>query len=103
MAEVAWFENVLGGILPIRPAVRGITAIDTASYRRHRTIFISDTHLGTRGCKAEALADFLAHNVCSTLFLVVDIIDGWRLKRHCYCTDEQSQLVAHILRKVDGG
>ena len=28
--------------------------------RRHRTIFISDTHLGTRGCKADRLADFLA-------------------------------------------
>jgi len=80
-----------------------ITAIDTANYRRHRTIFISDTHLGTRGCKAEALADFLAHNDCSTLFLVGDIVDGWQLKRRWYWTDAQSQVVAQILRKVDTG
>ena len=65
-----------------------------AAYRRHRTIFISDTHLGTRGCKAEALADFLAHNDCATLFLVGDIVDGWQLKRRWYWTQAQSQVVA---------
>src|SRR5438045_4194807 len=36
--------------------------------------------LGTRGCKAELLADFLARNSCETLFLVGDIVDGWRLR-----------------------
>ena len=103
MAEVAWFENALGSFLPIRPATPAVLVIDTAGYRRHRTIFISDTHLGTRGCKAEALADFLAHNDCATLFLVGDIVDGWQLKRRWYWTDAQSQVVAQILRKVDGG
>ncbi len=103
MAEVAWFENALGSLLPIRPASPALLAIDTASYRRHRTIFISDTHLGTRGCKAEALADFLAHNDCATLFLVGDIVDGWQMKRRWYWTQAQSQVVAQILRKVDAG
>ena len=50
------------------PPAPPATATDTARFTRHRTIFISDTHLGTRGCKAEALADFLAHNDCATLF-----------------------------------
>ena len=103
MAEVAWFENLLGGALPIRPTMPTITAIDTANYRRHRTIFISDTHLGTRGCKAEALADFLAHNDCATLFLVGDIVDGWRLKRRWYWTAAQTHVISEILRKVDNG
>jgi len=103
MAEVAWFENALGSLYPTRPAAPTHSAIDTASYRRHRTIFISDTHLGTRGCKAEALADFLAHNDCATLFLVGDIVDGWQLKRRWYWTDAQNQVVAQILRKVDAG
>ena len=71
--------------------------------RNHRTIFISDTHLGTRGCKAEALADFLAHNECSTLFLVGDIVDGWQLKRRWYWNEAQSRVVAEILHKVDNG
>ncbi|HEY1878169.1 MAG TPA: UDP-2,3-diacylglucosamine diphosphatase [Rhizomicrobium sp.] len=103
MAEVAWFENVLGSFNPTRAASAAATAMDTARFGRHRTIFISDTHLGTRGCKAAALADFLAHNACDTLFLVGDIVDGWQLKRRWYWTDEQSQVVAEILRKVDAG
>jgi UDP-2,3-diacylglucosamine pyrophosphatase LpxH len=103
MAEVAWFENVLGSFNPTRAASAAPIAMDTARFGRHRTIFISDTHLGTRGCKAAALADFLAHNACDTLFLVGDIVDGWQLKRRWYWTDEQSQVVAEILRKVDAG
>ena len=71
--------------------------------RRHRTIFISDVHLGTRGCKAELLADFLARNTCDTLYLVGDIVDGWQLRRRWYWTDAQSRVVGEILRKVDDG
>ncbi len=104
MADVAWFENALGSFrVPRAAAPSTATATDTARFNRHRTIFISDTHLGTRGCKAEALADFLAHNDCATLFLVGDIVDGWRLKRRWYWTDAQTQVVGEILRKVDNG
>lgn len=38
--------------------------------RRYRTIWISDVHLGTRGCKAEYLLDFLRHNDADTIYLV---------------------------------
>ena len=103
MAEVAWFENALGAFTPPRIAAPAHTAIDTKLFRRHRTIFISDTHLGTRGCKAEALADFLAHNDCATLFLVGDIVDGWQMKRRWHWTQAQSHVVTEILRKVDAG
>ncbi len=103
MAEVAWFDNLLGGSAPSRTAAPPVAILDTARFRRHRTIFISDTHLGTRGCKAEALADFLAHNDCTTLFLVGDIVDGWQLKRRWFWTMAQSRVVAEILRKVDAG
>lgn len=47
--------------------------------KRHRTIFISDTHLGTRGCKAEMPADFLARNSCHTLYPIGDIRASSRL------------------------
>jgi UDP-2,3-diacylglucosamine pyrophosphatase LpxH len=70
---------------------------------QHRTIFISDTHLGTKGCKAEALADFLIHNECQTLFLVGDIVDGWQLKRRWFWNQAHDDVVAEILRKVDQG
>lgn len=71
--------------------------------RRHRTLFLSDIHLGTRGCKAEMLADFLAHNDCDTLYLVGDIVDGWRLRRSWYWNDMHSRVVNLILRKVEEG
>lgn len=46
----------------------------------YRTVFISDTHLGLRAAKSEYLLDFLRHVECDTLYLVGDIIDGWKLK-----------------------
>jgi UDP-2,3-diacylglucosamine pyrophosphatase LpxH len=98
-APGAWFDGRAENVFAMRP--RKPRAIKPV--RRHRTIFISDTHLGTRGCKAEALADFLAHNECDTLFLVGDIIDGWQLKRRWYWSEAQSRVVGEILAKIDAG
>src|SRR5579863_3340761 len=42
-----------------------------------RSIWISDFHLGTRGCKADALLDFLRNHEAENLYLVGDIVDGW--------------------------
>ena len=39
---------------------------------RYKSIFISDTHLGTRGCQADALSSFLSENKSENLFLVGD-------------------------------
>jgi UDP-2,3-diacylglucosamine pyrophosphatase LpxH len=72
-------------------------------WHRHRTIFISDVHLGTRGCKAALLADFLLHNDCKTLYLVGDIVDGWRLKRNWFWSSSHSAVVNAVLRKVEEG
>ena len=102
MAEIAWFENALAAHRPRRSSTGG-TIARRGRARRHRTIFISDTHLGTPGCKAEALANFLAHNECDTLFLVGDIVDGWQLKRRWFWTEAQQRVVNEILRKVDNG
>ena len=71
--------------------------------RRYRTIFVSDTHLGTRGCKAERLADFLAHNDCQTLYLIGDIVDGWALRRNWYWPEAHNRVITEILRKVESG
>ncbi|MBS0472428.1 MAG: UDP-2,3-diacylglucosamine diphosphatase [Proteobacteria bacterium] len=71
--------------------------------RHHRTIFISDVHLGTRGCKADFLADFLAKNACDTLYLVGDIVDGWQLKRRWFWPEAHNRVVHQILHKVDSG
>ena len=58
---------------------------ETSSGRRHyRTIWISDVHLGTRGCNAKLLIDFLDHSDSDTIYLVGDIIDGWQMKKKFY-------------------
>ena len=53
--------------------------------RRVRSVFLSDVHLGTRASQGERLIDFLRHHRADTLYLVGDIVDGWRLKaRWCW-------------------
>ncbi len=47
--------------------------------RRFRSLFLSDVHLGTRGCQADRLLDFLRHHEADTIYLVGDIVDGWHL------------------------
>jgi UDP-2,3-diacylglucosamine pyrophosphatase LpxH len=70
---------------------------------RYRTIWISDTHLGTPGCQAGALLDFLDRHECEFLYLVGDIIDFWRLKRSPYWTQLHSDVVRKILSKARAG
>jgi UDP-2,3-diacylglucosamine pyrophosphatase LpxH len=70
---------------------------------QYRTIWISDIHLGTSGCQAEYLLDFLKHNEAETFYLVGDIIDGWRLKKSWYWPQAHNDVVQKILRKVRKG
>jgi UDP-2,3-diacylglucosamine pyrophosphatase LpxH len=67
-----------------------------------RAIWISDVHLGTRGCKASHLYSFLKANRSDQLYLVGDIIDGWRLATSkWYWPGEHNQIVRQILRKSE--
>ena len=70
---------------------------------RFRTIWISDTHLGTTGCQAGHLLDFLKHTDSRYLYLVGDIIDGWALKRRWYWHQLHNDIVQKILRKARKG
>jgi len=79
------------------------TAPETGGARRYRTIWISDIHLGTRGCKAEFLLDFLRETESETLYLVGDIVDGWRLKRSWYWPQLHNDVVQKLLRKARKG
>jgi UDP-2,3-diacylglucosamine pyrophosphatase LpxH len=71
--------------------------------QRYHAIWISDTHLGTRDCKAEYLLDFLRHTESEYLYLVGDIIDGWALKRGWYWHQTHNDVVQKILRKARKG
>ena len=64
----------------------------------YETIFLSDIHLGTRGCQAEKLLCFLKSVKCKRLYLVGDIIDGWRLRSSFYWPLEHQQVVNEFIR-----
>ncbi|MEP4894756.1 UDP-2,3-diacylglucosamine diphosphatase [Parasphingorhabdus sp.] len=74
--------------------------VDPADRTRYRTIWISDIHLGTRGCNADLLIDFLDHVDSDTLYLVGDIIDGWRLKKKFYWPDGHNDIIWRILKRA---
>jgi UDP-2,3-diacylglucosamine pyrophosphatase LpxH len=68
-----------------------------------RAIFISDVHLGTRGCKADFLLDFLKYTESEKLYLVGDIVDGWRLRKSWYWLQSHNDVVQKLLRKARKG
>ena len=67
--------------------------------RHYRALFLSDVHLGTRGCQAHLLLDFLRHHDAETVYLVGDIVDGWRLRRSWYWPQDHNDVVQKLLRK----
>jgi UDP-2,3-diacylglucosamine pyrophosphatase LpxH len=67
--------------------------------KTYRTIFISDVHLGTKDCKAEALNNFLKHHTCDTLYLVGDIIDAWKIQQNRW---RWKQSHTNVIRRVLG-
>lgn len=71
----------------------------------YRTVWISDVHLGTKGCKAEYLRDFLDHVECDTLYLVGDIIDlwSWNVKSGFYWPILHSDIVQRVFNKARQG
>lgn len=69
----------------------------------HRTGWISDVHLGTRGSRAEALLEFLREHEFETLYLVGDLIDIWSLRRRRYWPQSHNDVVQKILRKARKG
>jgi len=67
--------------------------------KTYRSIFISDVHLGTKDCKAEALNNFLKHNTCDNLYLVGDIIDAWKIKQNKW---RWKQSHTNVVRRILG-
>jgi len=70
---------------------------------RYRAVFISDVHLGTAGCQADALLDFLKHHSSEYLYLVGDIVDGWQLRRRWFWPQAHNDVVQKLLRRARKG
>ncbi len=80
-----------------------MNAVSPALSDRYRSVFVSDMHLGTRGCRSDFLADFLEQVSCERLYLVGDIIDGWRLRKTWFWDANHDRVVRAILRHAKRG
>jgi UDP-2,3-diacylglucosamine pyrophosphatase LpxH len=88
--------------IPMRP-MQAVEPKRGEERRRFRTIWISDIHLGTRGCNAEMLVDFLDSVDSEMLYLVGDIIDGWQLKKRLYWPTAHNDVVWRIMKRARRG
>jgi UDP-2,3-diacylglucosamine pyrophosphatase LpxH len=68
-----------------------------------RTLFLSDVHLGSKGCQADQLLDFLRYYDADTIYLVGDIVDGWQLRSGWYWPQSHNDVVQKLLRKARKG
>jgi len=76
---------------------------DGRSRLHFRTIWISDIHLGTKGCNADMLIDFLDSVDSDILYLVGDIVDGWQLKKRVYWPTTHNDVVWRIMKRARRG
>ena len=89
--------------MPKLPLDAPLTAPPVYARRRFRTIWISDVHLGTRGCNAELLIDFLDRTDSETMYLVGDMIDGWRLKKRFHWPQSHNDVVWRLMKRARRG
>ncbi|MEM7620344.1 MAG: UDP-2,3-diacylglucosamine diphosphatase [Pseudomonadota bacterium] len=81
-----------------------ISEPDPECVKHYRTLFISDIHLGTRACQAEAFLDFFKHHSAETIYLVGDIVDFWCIRRRgAYWPQSQNDVIQKLLRRVRKG
>lgn len=70
----------------------------------YRSIFISDVHLGSKGCQARILSNFLKHNTADKLYLIGDIIDGWKIQQNKWrWLQSHSNVIRRILNQAKRG
>ena len=65
--------------------------------KKYKTICISDTHLGARDSKADLLNNFLKHHTCDNLFLIGDIIDGWKIQHSLLSARSRRGITTRLL------
>lgn len=71
--------------------------------RRVRALFISDVHLGMRPTRIAQFIDFLRSHDAETIYLVGDILDGWRLSKTWFWPAQYNELVQIFLDKAAAG
>jgi UDP-2,3-diacylglucosamine pyrophosphatase LpxH len=80
-----------------------IQAIEEPLQCEYRSIWISDLHLGAKSSRPDCLLDFFRHHKCEYLYLVGDIIDGWRLKKNWFWDQLHNDVIQKVLRQARKG
>lgn len=70
---------------------------------QYKSIFISDVHLGSKGCQADALCEFLKTHTAEQLYLVGDIVDGWRIRKKWFWPQSHTNVIRRILTAAKRG
>ena len=99
-------RTAFGAFGPLVDGIAGDVAhlLDASgAAQRFRTVFVSDVHLGTPGCQAVALLQFLKEHPCEQLYLVGDIVDGWQLRRRWFWPQAHNDVVQKLLRTARKG
>ena len=71
--------------------------------RHVRAMFISDVHLGMKPIRVGQLIEFLRAHDADIIYLVGDIVDGWRLAKNWHWPAEYDVLVNQLLEKANAG
>lgn len=75
----------------------------SAAKTHYRTLWLSDIHLGSPACQVESLLAFLKNHTCDTLYLVGDIIDGWKLSSRVYWPQSHTDVIRRFLTMAKRG
>lgn len=68
-----------------------------------RSLFVSDLHLGCRHAQSAAFLAFLQTLAPERIYLVGDIIDGWRLRRRWYWDPASLEIAATLANLTRDG
>lgn len=70
---------------------------------KHKSLFVSDIHLGVNHTNVEHLLSVLRENEFENIFLVGDIIDGWKLRRSFSWDENANTFLQKIFRAARKG
>ena len=71
--------------------------------RKLRALFLSDIHLGSRACRSDRLIEFLRRHRADVIYLVGDIVDGWRLRANWYWPAAHDEILRELLCAAQRG
>jgi len=67
------------------------------------TLYLSDVHLGSKGCNAKEVLKTLKNYNAKNLVLVGDFIDGWLLQRRMYWPQSHNNVIQYVLKLFKKG